>query len=99
MSTPAGTSLPLQLEEVSVNIEPPPHDDTLRLEEALEDSWPASALSDNEVVLDQPHRLTPLPRRWATSHSKLGSLWALNSSSRQAQYLWIERIRNADAFR
>ncbi|XP_053536536.1 voltage-dependent L-type calcium channel subunit alpha-1D [Ictalurus punctatus] len=82
MSTPAGTSLPLQLEEVSVNIEPPPHDDTLRLEEALEDSWPASALSDNEVVLDQPNRLTPLPRRWATSHSKLGSLWALNSSSR-----------------
>ncbi|KAF4070507.1 hypothetical protein AMELA_G00286230 [Ameiurus melas] len=82
MSTPAGTSLPLQLEEVSVNIEPLPRDDTLRLEEALEDSWPASALSDKELVLDQPHRLTPLPRRWATSQSKLSSLWALNSSSR-----------------
>ncbi|MCI4381151.1 hypothetical protein PGIGA_G00248440 [Pangasianodon gigas] len=81
LSTPVGTPLPLQFEEVSVSIEPPPGD-TLRLEEALEDSRPASALSENEVVLEQPHRLTPLPRRWATSHSKLSSLWALNSSSR-----------------
>ncbi|MCJ8735276.1 hypothetical protein PDJAM_G00245170 [Pangasius djambal] len=62
MSTPVGTPLPLQFEEVSVSIEPPPGD-TLRLEEALEDSRPASALSENEVVLEQPHRLTPLPRR------------------------------------
>ncbi|GAA6106826.1 voltage-dependent L-type calcium channel subunit alpha-1D [Tachysurus ichikawai] len=81
MFSPAGTPLPLQFEEVSVNIEPPP-DDMLRLEEALEDSRPTSAFSDNEVVLKQPHRLTPLPRRWATSHSKLSSLRALNSSSR-----------------
>lgn len=98
MSTSAGTPLPLQCEEVSVSIEPPPGD-TLRLEEALEDSQPASALSDNEVVLDQPYRLTPLPRRWATSHSKLSTLWALNTSSRQAQYLWTERIKNAAIFR
>ncbi|KAB5567742.1 hypothetical protein PHYPO_G00236350 [Pangasianodon hypophthalmus] len=62
LSTPVGTPLPLQFEEVSVSIEPPPGD-TLRLEEALEDSRPASALSENEVVLEQPHRLTPLPRR------------------------------------
>ncbi|XP_060787411.1 voltage-dependent L-type calcium channel subunit alpha-1D isoform X1 [Neoarius graeffei] len=62
MSTPVGTSLPPQSEEVSVSIDPPP-DDTLMLEEALEDSRPASAISDNELVLEQPHRLTPLPRR------------------------------------
>ncbi|KAM9475486.1 voltage-dependent L-type calcium channel subunit alpha-1D [Clarias gariepinus] len=82
MSTPAGTPLPLQFEEVCVSVEPPPSD-TLRLAEALEDSRPASALSNNEVVLEQPHRLTPLPRRWATSHSKLSSLLALNFGSRQ----------------
>lgn len=93
--SPVGTPLPLQFEEVSVSIEPLP-DDSLRLEEALEDSRPTSAFSDNEVVLEQPHRLTPLPRRWATSHSKLSSLRALNSSSRQAQYGL--KICNAAAF-
>ncbi|KAF7695007.1 hypothetical protein HF521_006730 [Silurus meridionalis] len=81
MSTPVGTPFPLQYEEVSVSIEPPPCD-SLRLEEALKDFRPTSALSDNEVMLEQPHRLIPLPRRWATSQSKLSSLWALNSSSR-----------------
>lgn len=87
MSTHAGTPFPLHFEEVSVSIEPPPGD-MLKLEEALEDS----AFFDNEVVLEQPHRLAPLPRRWATSHSKLSSLRALNSSSRQAQY----RLKNRE---
>ncbi|KAI5622014.1 voltage-dependent L-type calcium channel subunit alpha-1D [Silurus asotus] len=55
-------------EEVSVSIEPPPCD-SLRLEEALKDFRPASALSDNEVVLEQPHRLIPLPKRPPSTQS------------------------------
>ncbi|XP_072538443.1 voltage-dependent L-type calcium channel subunit alpha-1D [Salminus brasiliensis] len=84
MSTPGGTPLPMHLDEVMVSMEPSPRfpHGTLMLEEALDDSRPASALSNNEVVMQQPLRRSPLPRRWAASHYKINSLWALNIGSR-----------------
>ncbi|XP_066499275.1 voltage-dependent L-type calcium channel subunit alpha-1D isoform X2 [Hoplias malabaricus] len=65
MSTPGGTPLPPHLDEVTVSMEPQPNfpHGMLMLEDALEDSRPASALSYNEVVMEQPLRRSPLPRR------------------------------------
>ncbi|XP_067250084.1 voltage-dependent L-type calcium channel subunit alpha-1D [Chanodichthys erythropterus] len=86
MSTPRSTPMPPHLDETTVSIERPPRirNGSLMLEEALMDSRPASALSENEVIVDQPQRLSPLPSRWSSSHSKLTPLWILNTNPRQA---------------
>ncbi|CAM4714543.1 unnamed protein product [Leuciscus chuanchicus] len=84
MSTPGCSPMPPHLDETSVSIELPPRirNGSLMLEEALLDSRPASALSENEVIIDQPQRLSPLPSRWSSSHSKLTPLWMLNTNQR-----------------
>ncbi|XP_056102678.1 voltage-dependent L-type calcium channel subunit alpha-1F [Rhinichthys klamathensis goyatoka] len=84
MSTPRSTPMPPHLDETSVSIELPPRirNGSLMLEEALLESRPASALSENEVIIDQPQRLSPLPSRWASSHSKLTPFSMLNTNQR-----------------
>ncbi|XDV48611.1 hypothetical protein PO909_018001 [Leuciscus waleckii] len=84
MSTPRCSPMPPHLDETSVSIELPPRirNGSLMLEEALLDSRPASALSENEVIIDQPQRLSPLPSRWSSGHSKLTPLWMLNTNQR-----------------
>ncbi|ROI69443.1 Voltage-dependent L-type calcium channel subunit alpha-1D [Anabarilius grahami] len=69
MSTPRSTPMPPHLDETTVSIEHPPRirNGSLMLEEALMDSRPASALSENEVIVDQPQRLSPLPSRTDTT--------------------------------
>nr|XP_021334158.1 voltage-dependent L-type calcium channel subunit alpha-1D [Danio rerio] len=85
MSTPRSTPMPPHLDQTTVNIELPPRirNGSLMLEEALLDSRPASALSENEVIVEQPNRLSPLPSKWTSSHSKLTPLWILNTNPRQ----------------
>ncbi|XP_059379896.1 voltage-dependent L-type calcium channel subunit alpha-1F isoform X1 [Carassius carassius] len=84
MSTPRSTPMPPHLDETTVSFELPPrvHSGSLMLEEALVDSRPASALSENTVISEQPQRLSPLLGRWASSHSKLTPLWMLNNNQR-----------------
>jgi len=76
--------MPPHLDETSVSIELPPRirNGSLMLEEALLESRPVSALSENEVIIDQPQRLSPLPSRWASSHSKLTPFSMLNTNQR-----------------
>ncbi|XP_051949884.1 voltage-dependent L-type calcium channel subunit alpha-1D [Xyrauchen texanus] len=71
MLTPGSTPLPPHLDDTTVSIEPPPktRNGSLMLEEALLDSRPASALSENEVVVEQPQRLAPLPKRNDTTQA------------------------------
>ncbi|XP_076847620.1 voltage-dependent L-type calcium channel subunit alpha-1D [Brachyhypopomus gauderio] len=45
------------------------------------------ALSHNGVVVEQPQRLSTLPRRWAASQTKLAMLRALGPRPRQARSL------------
>ncbi|XP_016084368.1 voltage-dependent L-type calcium channel subunit alpha-1F [Sinocyclocheilus grahami] len=84
MSTPRSTPMPPHLDETTVSIELPPrvHSGSFMLEEALMDSRPASALSENTVISEQPQSLSPLLSRWASSHSKLTPLWILNNNQR-----------------
>ncbi|XP_073675197.1 voltage-dependent L-type calcium channel subunit alpha-1D [Garra rufa] len=84
MSTPRDTPMPPHLDETTVSIELPTRvpSGSFMLEEALMDSRPASALSENTVISEQPHRLSPLPSRWASGHSKLTPLWILNNNQR-----------------
>ncbi|XP_058641923.1 voltage-dependent L-type calcium channel subunit alpha-1D [Onychostoma macrolepis] len=69
MSTPRSTPMPPHLDETTVSIELPPGvpSGSFMLEEALVDSRPASALSDNTVISEQPQRLSPLPSRTDTT--------------------------------
>ncbi|KAL0186524.1 hypothetical protein M9458_018194, partial [Cirrhinus mrigala] len=62
-STPRSTPMPPHLDETTVSIELPPQvsSGSFMLEEALVDSRPASALSENTVISEQPQRLSPLP--------------------------------------
>lgn len=85
MSTPRGTPLPSDLDETTVSIEihPKTASGDFTMEEALVDSRPVSAMSHNDVIVEQPQRLSPLPNRWASSHNKLNTLWILNAKPRQ----------------
>ncbi|XP_050972856.1 voltage-dependent L-type calcium channel subunit alpha-1F [Labeo rohita] len=84
MSTPRSTPMPPHLDETTVNIELPPRvsSGSFMLEEALVDSRPASVLSENTVISEQPQRLSPLPSRWTSGHNKLTPLWIMNSNQR-----------------
>ncbi|KAI7797887.1 putative voltage-dependent L-type calcium channel subunit alpha-1D, partial [Triplophysa rosa] len=69
MSTPRGTPLPPHLDEttVSVEIHPKTASGDFTLEEALVDSRPVSAMSHDDVIVEQPQRLSPLPNRNETA--------------------------------
>ncbi|KAA0713731.1 Voltage-dependent L-type calcium channel subunit alpha-1F [Triplophysa tibetana] len=69
MSTPRGTPLPSDLDETTVSIEihPKTASGDFTLEEALVDSRPVSAMSHNDVIVEQPPRLSPLPNRIETT--------------------------------
>ncbi|XP_042586072.1 voltage-dependent L-type calcium channel subunit alpha-1D-like isoform X2 [Cyprinus carpio] len=71
MSTPRSTPMPPHLDETTVSIELPPRvpSGSFMLQEALVDSRPASALSENTVISEQPQRLSPLPSRTDTTRA------------------------------